>query len=88
MHRLGGRKFVFVGVPPVGCLPIVRTFSGTSKCVDALNELAVSFNSQLVAQIGVLRQKLGVRAAYLDVFTVMSEAAKYPEKFGMSLMII
>jgi hypothetical protein len=45
-----------------------------------LNELAVSFNSQLVAQIGVLREKLGVRAAYLDVFTVMSEAIKYPEK--------
>lgn len=85
MHRLGGRKFVIVGVPPVGCLPIVRTLSGADKCVDALNELAVSFNSQLVSQLGVLKKSLGVKTAYLDVFTVMNEAAKYPEKFGTSL---
>ncbi|KAJ4757313.1 GDSL esterase/lipase [Rhynchospora pubera] len=83
MHRLGGRRFVLVGVPPVGCLPIVRTFSGADKCVDGLNELAASFNSKLVTQLGVLKKSLGVKTAYLDVFTVMSEAAKYPEKFGL-----
>lgn len=88
MHILGGRRFALVGVPPVGCLPIVRTFSGADKCVDALNDLADSFNSQLIAQLGVLKKSLGVKTAYLDVFTVMSEAAKYPEKFGTHLMII
>ncbi|KAF3341441.1 GDSL esterase/lipase [Carex littledalei] len=83
MHRLGGRRFALVGVPPVGCLPIVRTLSGADKCVDALNDLADSFNSQLIAQLGVLKKSLGVKTAYLDVFTVMREAAKYPEKFGL-----
>ncbi|KAF3342025.1 GDSL esterase/lipase [Carex littledalei] len=27
MHRLDGWRFALVGVPPVGCLPIVRTLS-------------------------------------------------------------
>nr|CAD1822335.1 unnamed protein product [Ananas comosus var. bracteatus] len=83
MNELGGTRFVLVGVPPFGCLPIVRTLFGVENCSSELNAVASSFNSKLVTMLGVLKRKLRVRAAYMDIFTIMYEATRNPEKFGL-----
>ncbi|XP_020080828.1 GDSL esterase/lipase At5g45950-like [Ananas comosus] len=83
MNELGGTRFVLVGVPPFGCLPIVRTLFGVENCSSELNAVATSFNSKLVTMLGVLKRKLRVRAAYMDIFTIMYEATRNPEKFGL-----
>ncbi|OAY80585.1 GDSL esterase/lipase [Ananas comosus] len=72
-----------IGVPPFGCLPIVRTLFGVENCSSELNAVATSFNSKLVTMLGVLKRKLRVRAAYMDIFTIMYEATRNPEKFGL-----
>lgn len=83
MNELGGTRFVLVGVPPFGCLPIVRTLFGVEDCSSELNAVASSFNSKLVTMLGDLKRKLRVRAAYMDIFTIMYEATRNPKKFGM-----
>ncbi|XP_072965983.1 GDSL esterase/lipase At5g45950 isoform X1 [Typha angustifolia] len=82
MHRLGGRMFVVVSVPPMGCLPIVRTLQGVEECVENFNALATSFNSKLVKKLDALRNELQVRTYYVDIYNILDEATKNPEKFG------
>lgn len=83
MHRVGGSRFAVMGMPPIGCLPLVKTMKGVTTCVDSLNRVATTFNSKLKAQLSALKTTLGIRAAYGDIYDVFSSAIKTPTKFGM-----
>ncbi|XP_008784445.2 GDSL esterase/lipase At5g45950 [Phoenix dactylifera] len=83
MHRLGGTKFLVVGLPPMGCLPLVKTLTNTKNCVSSYNDAAISFNSKVVAQLHALKEILGVKATYLDIYGILSEATENPTKYGL-----
>ena len=83
MHRLGGNRFVIVGVPPMGCLPVVRALiSSDGQCFNEYNDVSKSFNSKIVAQVSTLKQLLHVRMVYIDVYQPLIEAIHNPIKFG------
>lgn len=83
MNRLGARQFLLVGVPPMGCLPVVKfLMMSTEGCYQKFNDVAMSFNSKLVKRLALLKKQLSVRAAYLDIYRVFEEVTKYPMKFG------
>ncbi|KAL3527268.1 hypothetical protein ACH5RR_011924 [Cinchona calisaya] len=42
LYSLGARKFGIVSIPPVGCVPAVRVYTG-GVCLEQLNELAQLF---------------------------------------------
>lgn len=71
-----------VGLPPMGCLPLVKTLLNTNKCSSSYNDAAISFNSKVVAQVHALKAMPGVRATYLDIYRIISEAAENPKKYG------
>ncbi|CAN6179802.1 unnamed protein product [Urochloa humidicola] len=86
MIMLGGRRFVFVGLPPMGCLPITRTLVGTGsdRCDETLNQLAISFNSKLVQLLNYINYQRQTRITYIDTYTTIHDATVDPKNFGLA----
>lgn len=84
MHRLGARRLVVVGVPPLGCMPLVKTIVGEAKCVDNFNKAIFSFNSKLNGQMAALRATLGLKCAFVDIYGVMQSAINNPKRYGFT----
>ncbi|KAG0512304.1 hypothetical protein BDA96_10G001800 [Sorghum bicolor] len=85
MIMLGGRRFIFVGLPPMGCLPIARTLVGTGsdRCDETLNQLATSFNSKLIQLLNFINFQHQIRTAYIDTYTTIHSATVDPNAFGL-----
>ena len=85
MRMLGGRRFVFVGLPPIGCLPIARTLLGRGPdgCDSNLNQLASSFNSRLIQLSNFINFQPRLRSAYIDTYTIIRAATDNPQSYGM-----
>uniref|UniRef100_A0ACD5XRR0 Uncharacterized protein n=1 Tax=Avena sativa TaxID=4498 RepID=A0ACD5XRR0_AVESA len=85
MRLLGGRRFVFVGLPPIGCLPIARTLLGRGPdgCDSNLNQLAASFNSRLIQLSNLINYQPRLRSAYIDTYTIMRAATDNPQSYGL-----
>ncbi|XP_058100656.1 GDSL esterase/lipase At5g45950-like [Magnolia sinica] len=84
MHKLGGTRFAVVGVPPMGCLPLVKTLMGTTGCVDSYNKAAESFNSKIKAELATLKKALGVKTVYADCYGALLNATMNPMKYGFT----
>ncbi|KAL4204685.1 hypothetical protein AMTRI_Chr01g133230 [Amborella trichopoda] len=86
MYRVGGRRFAVVGVPPLGCLPLVKTLWGEVDCVTNLNEVAVAFNRKINSTLTSFIKMLGpdARAVYFDIYSILLDAVKNPMKYGFT----
>lgn len=60
LHKLGARKFIVVGVGPLGCIPIVRTMNllPSGHCAIELNELVQGYNKKLNQVLDRLNQEM------------------------------
>ncbi|XP_059444868.1 GDSL esterase/lipase At5g41890 [Corylus avellana] len=75
LHELGARKFVVVGIGPLGCIPFVRAINllGSGKCSAEVNGLIQSYNKKLKTTLDQLNHQLGPEAIFVyansyDVF--------------------
>ncbi|XP_062145754.1 GDSL esterase/lipase At5g41890 [Alnus glutinosa] len=76
LHELGARKFVVVGVGPLGCIPFVRATNlllASGKCSVKVNGLIKGYNKKLNTTLDRLNQQLGPEAIFVyansyDVF--------------------
>lgn len=83
MHRLGARRVVVVGVPPLGCFPLIELIrDDRNKCDDPLNKLAISFNSKIQQKLATLNTSVAIKATYADIYTVIERAVQYPKQYG------
>ncbi|KAL6992449.1 hypothetical protein U1Q18_010558, partial [Sarracenia purpurea var. burkii] len=81
MHDLGARQLLVVGVPPFGCLPIVKTLMDKTGCVEEYNRVAFAFNSQLKKKVAGFGASLGMKNAFGDIYTVIESAIQNPNKY-------
>lgn len=88
LHRLGARRLVVVGVPPMGCMPLIKYLKGQKTCVDQLNQIAFSFNSKIIKNLELLQAKIGLKTIYVDAYSTIQEAIKTPRKFGENIDLI
>lgn len=82
MHRLGGRRLVVVGVPPLGCMPLVKTLQDQKTCVESYNKLSVSFNAKMSAKLNSIKHTLGMKIGFVDTYGIVVNAMNNPHKFG------
>ncbi|KAJ8553151.1 hypothetical protein K7X08_020544 [Anisodus acutangulus] len=75
LHKLGARKFVVVGVGPLGCIPFIRAIRLISKgtCSVEVNTLIRNYNKKLKAELHRLNKVMGPKAIFIyansyDVF--------------------
>ncbi|CAO2819344.1 unnamed protein product [Amaranthus hypochondriacus] len=67
LHKLGARKFVIVGIGPLGCIPIVRAMKLVwfKKCSTEVNQLIQGYNIKLSMELTFLNEKLGHDAVFV-----------------------
>jgi phospholipase/lecithinase/hemolysin len=82
MHRLGAARLVVVGVPPFGCMPLVKALMGTSTCVESYNTAAFSFNSKIREKLGSIKATLGMKIAFVDTYRIIEHAVQNPTLYG------
>lgn len=85
IYRNGGRKFVFVSMGPLGCLPFLRASNknGTGGCMDEVTVFSKLHNSALIEALKELQTQLqGFKYAYFDFYTSLSERIKRHSKYG------
>ncbi|KAJ0960053.1 hypothetical protein J5N97_000168 [Dioscorea zingiberensis] len=87
VYKLGGRKFLIAGLPPIGCIPVQMTVKFKRKserfCIDQQNIDASIHNSKLQALLAQMQISLpGSLFVYLDLCGELTKILKEPERFG------
>ncbi|KAK1321754.1 GDSL esterase/lipase [Acorus calamus] len=85
LHSLGARKIAVASVPPMGCVPYIRTLYGgfQRECVPLFNHLAMTFNSKFSMELLKLNDSLpGSKIVYIDVYTIALDLIEHPSKYG------
>lgn len=84
LHRRGARRLIVVGVPPLGCMPLVKTLMNSETCVETYNKVSSSFNSKIKQKLTNLQATTGMKTAYVDAFEIVEDAIANPHKYGFS----
>ncbi|GLT46174.1 hypothetical protein SLA2020_199490 [Shorea laevis] len=87
IYELGGRKFAFQNVGPLGCYPHMKAeFNSTGECVQFLQILATMHNNALAKVAEELEIKLsGFKYLMFDFFTSLMDRANNPTKHGFKM---
>ncbi|WCJ42451.1 GDSL esterase/lipase [Euphorbia peplus] len=81
LYRLGGRKFAFMAVYPIGCYPVGRVGNG---CNETANNNCKAYNVHLKAMIDNLPKELpGSHFVYVNGFDILAELTRHPTRFGI-----
>jgi phospholipase/lecithinase/hemolysin len=80
---LGGRKFAFINVPPLGCLPTIRNSNGS--CLKETSLLSTFHNKALSKLLRELEEQLkGFKHSHFDLNSFLEQRINHPSQFGMS----
>ncbi|KAI4355382.1 hypothetical protein L6164_004162 [Bauhinia variegata] len=85
IFEIRGRKFGFLNLPPLGCLPIMKAAMPVSRngCVEEITELVKLRNRKLAEFLPKLELQLqGFKYSYIDFYTSLSDRLKEPSKYG------
>lgn len=85
LHKEGAKQIAVAGLPPFGCLPLIRTVKGglNRECVKDYNQVAVLFNSELQSEVQRLNEKhKGLGVIYIDIYNILLEFVNHPHKYG------
>ncbi|WJX36755.1 hypothetical protein P8452_24599 [Trifolium repens] len=86
IYELGGRKFVIIGVGPIGCIPgfIIRK-PNFQDCNEDVNQKVKPFTNKLPMKIQELKSQLsGSLFTIMDTFKFFKKIRNSPEKFGFT----
>lgn len=85
VYELGGRKFAFINLPELGCLPAMRIIKpeNNGKCLEEASLLATLHNKALSKLLfGLEKQLKGFRYSIYDFKTSLHQRMKHPSKYG------
>ncbi|KAE8814302.1 GDSL esterase/lipase [Hordeum vulgare] len=83
LYGMGARKFGFISVPPLGCVPTVRVLNATGACNDAMNQVAMGFTATLKSALAGLAPKLtGLAYSLGDSFVALETTFSNPQAAG------
>ncbi|XP_074565735.1 GDSL esterase/lipase At2g42990-like [Curcuma longa] len=83
LHALGARKIVFVGLAPIGCLPVERLTGGGGGCSEEHSAAARGFNDRLEAAVARLDGELpGLRLRFAPLYDFVADVIQNPRSYG------
>ncbi|KAF7843656.1 GDSL esterase/lipase 5 [Senna tora] len=84
IHKNGGRKFGFLGLWNLGCLPISRLIlKHDGSCWEEASSLAILHNTQLYVLLQKLEKQLeGFKYSYTHSYDIFTEMTDNPSKYG------
>ncbi|KAK6917637.1 GDSL lipase/esterase, partial [Dillenia turbinata] len=83
----GARRIAVVGLPPMGCVPIVITIrsSKTIGCNEDYNAVAQAYNNKLQSALNTMQNKLaraGAKIVYIDLYNALYDIIRGYTKCG------
>lgn len=91
LYSLGGRNIAVLSLPPLGCLPSQITLHGNGNqgCIQEFNDICLSFNKALIAQIDEMKANMpGSRLLYIDIYTYLNEVFHNPTPYGAFIPLV
>ncbi|MCL7047291.1 hypothetical protein MKW94_018756 [Papaver nudicaule] len=83
LYQLGARKISLGGLPPIGCLPIIRTLAGGHACIEEFNTLARGFDLKLKSLASRLRGELrGSKVVFSNIYYKAMDVIQKPSLYG------
>ncbi|XP_054783202.1 GDSL esterase/lipase 1-like isoform X2 [Prosopis cineraria] len=85
IHKIGGRKFGFLGMPPLGCVPSFRVHANGSEgsCLEEASTLAKLHNTELSEKLHKLERYLeGFKYSVTHYYDIFMELMNFPSKYG------
>ncbi|CAK9310840.1 unnamed protein product [Citrullus colocynthis] len=86
LHELGARKFVVVGVGPLGCIPFVRAihFISNEKCSEKVNRLIKAYNFRLSGVVDQLNLEFSPKTkfVYANSYAVFTKIIVNYRQYG------
>ncbi|XP_065867084.1 GDSL esterase/lipase 5 isoform X2 [Euphorbia lathyris] len=86
IYKIGGRKFAFINLPALGCLPAMRILEpgNNGKCLEEASNLASLHNKALYKVLVEMEEKLkGFKYSLFDLETSLRQMMNHPSKYGM-----
>ncbi|QHO52320.1 hypothetical protein HN51_021267 [Arachis hypogaea] len=86
IYKKGARKFVFMNLPPLGCLPGTRIIKsdGNGSCLQQLSSLAKLHNQALSLALFKLEKQLkGFKYSLYDFNADVTQMINHPFKYGL-----
>lgn len=88
LHSLGARRLVFIGLGPMGCIPLQRLLTSSGGCQEKSNRLAVSFNNGARRLLENLSSGLpNATFRYGDAYDLVLDVIHNPQKHGINQLI-
>ncbi|KAJ7942461.1 GDSL esterase/lipase [Quillaja saponaria] len=82
IYKIGGRKFAFINLPPLGCLPAIRVI-GNGSCFEEVSSLVKLHNQALPKLLLKLDKQLkGFKYSLYDFHSSLSQRINHPSKYG------
>ncbi|WJZ96458.1 hypothetical protein VitviT2T_015145 [Vitis vinifera] len=86
----GARRIAFVGMPPIGCLPMVITLNSDNAflqrgCIEELSLVAKDYNLKLQNKLKAIHKNLahlGGKIFYVDIYGPVTNMIRGYDKFG------
>ncbi|CAI0385349.1 unnamed protein product, partial [Linum tenue] len=86
LYELGGRKVVFHGLGPLGCIPSQRVKSKKGQCLNRVNEWVLEFNARVQKLISTLNGRFpGAKLMFADTYGDVLDLIEDPTSYGFKI---
>ncbi|KAL7102833.1 hypothetical protein ACP275_08G142900 [Erythranthe tilingii] len=87
LREEGARLIAVVGLPPIGCMPIVITVTsgeanGQRRCIDSLSTVALDYNQKLQNKLTAMDNSSSSAIYYADIYQPLNDMIQNPSQFG------
>ncbi|KAL9247241.1 hypothetical protein vseg_020693 [Gypsophila vaccaria] len=84
IYKMGGRKFGFLNIPPIGCIPALKLIGDVNgECLKDALTFAKLHNEAIFHALQLLAKKLpGFKYSLYDFYTSVLQRMKHPSKYG------
>ncbi|KAJ6801706.1 GDSL esterase/lipase-like [Iris pallida] len=85
LHSLGARQLTFLGLGPMGCIPLQRYLTVSGDCQESTNKLAIGFN-KAASQLLVNLSSTLPNATFLfgDAYDFFQDMIDRPQVYGFN----
>lgn len=90
IYELGARKIAVLGVPPMGCVPSLRSVAGgpLRNCAENYNQATQIYNSKLQSKLDFLSQTVPLsKIVYVDIYNLFLRIIQNPQDYGTKLIL-
>ncbi|XP_015900704.3 GDSL esterase/lipase 2-like [Ziziphus jujuba] len=83
IYKTGGRKFGFVNMLPISCVPYSKALLGGGQCFEQITPYVELHNKELPKSLQKLERELkGFKYSLLPFYTFLEQRINHPSKYG------